>query len=73
MCHALSHLISSAAPVSVSGCEAFVCCESKGSPKPEEPRIGVAVGVGTSTLLGGGKTEAKIRSWRAVIVVDGED
>lgn len=73
VCHALSHLICSAAPVSVADCEAVVCCEPKGSPKPEEPRMGVAVGVGTSTSLGGGKTEAKIRSWRVVIVAEGED
>ena len=70
-CHALSHLICSAAPDSVPDCEAFVYCETKGSPKAEEPRIGVAVGGGTSTSLGGGKTEAKIRSWNAVIVTGG--
>ncbi len=35
--------------------------------------MGVAVGVGTSTSLGGGKTEAKIRSWRVVIVIEDED
>lgn len=72
-CHALSHLICSAAPVSVPDCEAVVCCEPKVSPKPEEPRMGVAVGVGVSTSLGGGKTEAKIRSWNPVIVVGSED
>ena len=72
VCHALSHLICSAAPVSKEGCEIFVCCEPKGSPGPEEPRMGVAVGVGMSTSLGGGKTEAKIWSWRAVIVANDE-
>ena len=72
VCHALSHLICSAAPVSVAGCDGIVCCEPKDSPKPEEPKMGVAVGVGTSTSLGGGKTEAKIWSWRTVIVADCE-
>lgn len=73
VCHALSHLICSAAPVSGPEFEASVCCEPKGSPKAEEPRMGVAVGVGTPTSLGGGKTEAKIRSWSAVIVRKGEE
>lgn len=72
-CHALSHLICSVAPVSVPGCEVIVCCEPKVSPKPEEPRMGVAVGVGVSTSLGGGKTEAKIRSWNAVIITGSEE